>query len=78
MAGLRQLVNFCESIGKIPFAVPGRLSLGIHELKVIKWSYSLPVSDQATGTYVIAVIDEEMVIAESNENNNEIAGGPIL
>ena len=46
--------------------------------KVIKWSHNLPVDDQATGKYVIAVIDEDMVIAESDENNNEIAGGPIL
>ena len=46
--------------------------------KAIKWTHNLPVNDLATGKYVIAVIDEEMVIGESNENNNEIAGGPIL
>jgi hypothetical protein len=46
--------------------------------KVIKWTYNLPINDQAIGKHVIAVIDEEMLIAESNENNNAIAGGPIL
>ncbi len=45
--------------------------------KMVKWSYNLPVGDQATGKYVIAVIDEEMAVAESDENNNEIAEGPI-
>jgi murein DD-endopeptidase MepM/ murein hydrolase activator NlpD len=46
--------------------------------KVIKWTYNLPINDQAAGKHVIAVIDEDMLIAESDENNNATAGGPIL
>ena len=46
--------------------------------KTIKWTHNLPVNGQATGEYVIAVIDEERVIAESNENDNQTPYGPIL
>ena len=52
-------------------------SLKVGASKVIKWTHNLPVNDQATGKHVIAVIDEDMLIAESNENNNEIPSGPI-
>jgi murein DD-endopeptidase MepM/ murein hydrolase activator NlpD len=46
--------------------------------KTIKWTHNLPIQEQAAGKYVIAVIDEGMLIAESNENNNEIVSEPIF
>ena len=53
----------------------GSLKPGVS--KTIKWTHNLPVNNEATGKHVIAVIDEDMIIAESNGNNNEIPYGPI-
>jgi hypothetical protein len=45
--------------------------------KAKKWSYSLPMGDHATGEYIIAVIDEEYAVAESNRSNNRAVYGPL-
>jgi murein DD-endopeptidase MepM/ murein hydrolase activator NlpD len=45
--------------------------------RVIKWTHNLPVNIQATGKYVIAVIDPVDTILETNEGNNIVIYGPV-
>jgi hypothetical protein len=44
--------------------------------KALRMSYSLPAGENALGKYVIAVIDAENTVVESNEANNIIVFGP--
>ena len=44
---------------------------------MIRWSMSLPAGVSASGQYVIAVVDSQNVVFESNENNNQIAYGSL-
>ena len=53
----------------------GSIKAGASKTK--KLSYSLPVDESATGRYIIAVIDADNGVAESNEGNNQVVFGPI-
>ena len=44
---------------------------------VKKLRYRLPAGESASGKYIMAVIDPEDVVTESDETNNEVAYGPI-
>ena len=53
----------------------GSIKVGASKAK--KLSYSLPVDESATGRYVVAVIDAEGAVTESDEGNNQVVFGPI-
>jgi subtilase family serine protease len=45
--------------------------------KVIRLSYNFPTGQNATGKYIIAVIDKDNTVKEIDETNNIIVFGPI-
>jgi hypothetical protein len=53
----------------------GKVKVGRSKTKTL--SYSFPTGQSASGQYVIAVIDADNTIVESNDNNNNIAYGPV-
>jgi subtilase family serine protease len=53
----------------------GKLKKGAS--KKITLSVTLPVGVTVSGKYVIAVVDPQNAISESDENNNQIVYGPI-
>jgi DNA-binding beta-propeller fold protein YncE len=53
----------------------GSVKMGTSKSKVL--SHSLPVGETASGKYIIAVIDADNTVTESDKNNNYAAFGPI-
>ncbi|NWF76691.1 MAG: hypothetical protein HXY53_09035, partial [Nitrospirae bacterium] len=52
----------------------GKVKAGMSKDKKLK--YKLPIGETASGQYVIAVIDADNTITESNETNNAVTYGP--
>ena len=67
--------TFSEDDTLLKQLTAGKLKTGAR--KMIRWSISLPAGVTASGQYVIAVVDSQNVVLESNENNNQIAYGPL-
>jgi hypothetical protein len=53
----------------------GRLKPG--KFKAVRFNYNFPLGQNATGRYIIVVIDEDNLVTEIEENNNTIGYGPI-
>ena len=53
----------------------GKIKAG--SFKSRKFSYTLPLGNTAAGKYIIAFIDKENVVLETDEPNNKIISGPI-
>ena len=53
----------------------GTIKVGKSKTKT--FSYTLPLEETASGEYIIAVIDADNTVAESNESNNYVVFGPI-
>jgi subtilase family serine protease len=49
----------------------------VGKVKNKKLKYKFPLGETATGKYVIAVLDADNSIKETNESNNNIHFGPI-
>jgi len=53
----------------------GKLKPG--KFKVVRLNYNLPLNQNATGKYIIVVIDKDFIVTEIDEENNIIISGPI-
>jgi len=67
--------NYNEGDAFLKSVSTGNIKAGASKTK--KLSCSLPVGENASGKYIIAVIDAENGVTESNEGNNQIVFGPI-
>jgi Neprosin/CARDB len=67
--------NFDQTDTLLKSFSTGKLKVG--KGKNINLSYNLPTRILGSGKYVIAVIDPDNLVAETNESNNIVAFGPI-
>ena len=67
--------NFDQTDTPLKSFSTGKLKVG--KSKSVKLNYNLTIGISASGKYVIAVMDPENLVAETNENNNIVVYGPI-
>jgi C1A family cysteine protease len=68
-------IYFPDGEGYVKRISVGKLKVGGN--KVLKINYSLPSGQTASGKDIIAVIDPDNIVVETNEENNIVIYGPI-
>ncbi len=64
-----------EGDSQVRSVATGRIKAG--KRRIIQLLYSLPTGQNATGKYILAVIDKDNLVTEIDETNNVIVYGPI-